>query len=61
MKTEKTMRYVINILEAELYLVKSALKNWNEEQKKLYPQSYYQRQQRLYEIESAIEILKQVK
>jgi hypothetical protein len=55
------MRYVINILEAELYLVKSALKNWNEEQKKLYPQSYYQRQQRLYEIESAIEILKQVK
>jgi hypothetical protein len=52
------MEYVIRILEKELVLVKKALENWPVGR---YPEQNKVRQQRTYELESAIKVLQQIK
>jgi hypothetical protein len=55
------MTYAIQTLEKERQLLEQALHGWQSNNQSRYKAAYEQRQQRLYEIESAIEILKQVK
>ncbi len=52
------MEYAIRILEAELRLINKALQQWPGER---YKEQKKVRQQRVYELESAIEALQQIK
>ena len=55
------MKYAITILEKEKHLLKIALKGWQENNQSRFKAAYEQRQQRLYEIEAAIELLETIK